>query len=101
MDTRNGPVNFDVAFIPVEFVVLVRLAIGAVVAFIKGIKVTVGDAVTFTGSFFGWATHPVARMQPIAMSRVRSVIVFMDNSPFFMRWVSKLCVLLYYFLSSY
>jgi hypothetical protein len=84
MDTRNGPVSFEVTFALVAFVVLVRLVPGPVVVFTNGVKVIVGDTVAFTGSFFGWATHPVARMQPIAMSRVSRCRVFMECPPFFM-----------------
>jgi hypothetical protein len=79
MDIRNGPDNPEVLFKPVAFVTLVT---GAVVAFTNGVNVVVGDAVAFPGSFFGWATHPVARIQPTAMSRASSVIIFMGSSPF-------------------
>jgi hypothetical protein len=82
IDTRSGPDNFEVVFTPEVFVVLVRLVPGAVVVLTNGVKVIVGDTVVFTGSFFGWATHPVARIQPIAMSRVNRCSGFMENSLF-------------------
>jgi hypothetical protein len=65
-------VAFNVAFEP-----------GTVVVFTNGVNVFVGAAVAFPGSFFGWATtHPVARIQPTAMIRVRSVSIFIGGSPF-------------------
>jgi hypothetical protein len=81
MDTRSGPDKRD-TFVLVVFVELVTFIAGTVVVFTNGVNVFVGDTVVFTGSFFGWATHPVARIQPTAMRRVRSVIVFMGGSPF-------------------
>jgi hypothetical protein len=82
MDTRRGPLNPEVVFTLVVFVALVILVPGTVVVLTNGVKVLVGDTVVLVGSFFGWATHPVARMQPTAMSRARSVIVFIGVSPF-------------------
>ena len=75
METLSGPFNFGVLFVTlVAF--NVAFEPGTVVVFTNGVNVLVGDTVAFPGSFFGWATHPVARIQPTAMSRVRSVIIF-------------------------
>jgi hypothetical protein len=81
MDIRNGPDNPEVLLKPVAFVALVTFPITGV-AFTNGTKVVVGDTVLFPGSFFGWATHPVARIQPTAMNRASSVIIFIGGSPF-------------------
>jgi hypothetical protein len=81
MDTRRGPFSFGVTF--VAFVALnVAFDPGTGVVFTNGANVVAGDTVTFPGSFFGWATHPVARTQPTAMSRASSVIIFIGGSPF-------------------
>jgi hypothetical protein len=81
METLSGPFNFGVLLVTlVAFNVAFKP--GTVVVFTNGVNVFVGDTVAFPGSFFGWATHPVARIQPTAMSRVRSVIIFIGGSPF-------------------
>jgi hypothetical protein len=81
METLSGPFNFEVSLVTlVAF--NVAFEPGTVLVFTNGVNVFVGVTVAFTG-FFGWATtHPVARIQPTAMNRVRSVSVFIGGSPF-------------------
>jgi hypothetical protein len=54
---------------------------GTAVVFTNGVNVFVGATVAFPGSFFGWATHPVARIQPTVTRMVKSTIIFMVDSP--------------------
>jgi hypothetical protein len=83
MDTRSGP--FRVELLLVTLVALnVAFEPLIVDVLLNGAKVLVGVTDAFTGSFFVWATHPVARIHPIVMRRVRSTIIFIGVPPFFL-----------------